>query len=65
MVAVLIWFWTRLEETRLDVAQVIHPFGKLVTIVDIATPQTLLDAWGRNLTFTSFSVLNIETNWTH
>jgi len=29
---------------------VIHPFGKLVTIVDIATPQTLLDAWGKNLT---------------
>jgi len=44
---------------------VIHPFGKLFTIVDIAAPQTLLDAWGRNLTITSFSVLNIETNWTH
>jgi len=31
-------------------SEVIHPFGKLVTIVDIATPQTLLDAWGKNLT---------------
>jgi NADPH:quinone reductase len=31
-------------------SEVIRPFGKLVTIVDIATPQTLLDAWGKNLT---------------
>jgi NADPH:quinone reductase-like Zn-dependent oxidoreductase len=31
-------------------SEVIHPFGKLVTIVDIATPQTLFDAWGKNLT---------------
>jgi NADPH:quinone reductase len=30
--------------------EVIHPFGRLVTIVDIADPQTLLDAWGKNLT---------------
>jgi NADPH:quinone reductase len=29
---------------------VIRPFGKLVTIVDTPTPQTLLDAWGKNLT---------------
>ncbi|BDA74029.1 NADPH:quinone oxidoreductase [Calothrix sp. PCC 7716] len=31
-------------------SEVIHPFGKLVTIVDTATPQILLDAWGKNLT---------------
>jgi NADPH:quinone reductase len=31
-------------------SEVIRPFGKLVTIVDTATPQTLLDAWGKNLT---------------
>lgn len=30
--------------------QVIRPYGRLVTIVDIATPQSLLKAWGKNLT---------------
>lgn len=29
---------------------VIRPFGRLVTIVDTATPQSLLEAWGKNLT---------------
>jgi NADPH:quinone reductase len=31
-------------------SEVIRPFGRLITIVDIADPQTLLDAWGKNLT---------------
>lgn len=29
---------------------VIRPFGRLVSIVDIATPQSLYKAWGKNLT---------------
>ncbi|WP_017313980.1 zinc-dependent alcohol dehydrogenase family protein [Mastigocladopsis repens] len=29
---------------------VIRPYGRLVSIVDIATPQSLLEAWGKNLT---------------
>lgn len=29
---------------------VIRPFGRLVSIVDIATPQSLYEAWGKNLT---------------
>lgn len=29
---------------------VIRPFGRLVSLVDIATPQSLLKAWGKNLT---------------
>jgi NADPH:quinone reductase len=31
-------------------SEVIRPFGKLVTIVDTATPQSLIEAWGKNLT---------------
>lgn len=31
-------------------SQVIRPFGRLVTIVDVATPLYLLEAWGKNLT---------------
>jgi NADPH:quinone reductase len=30
--------------------EIIRPFGKLVSIVDIAEPQSLLEAWGKNLT---------------
>lgn len=30
--------------------EVIRPFGKLVTIVDTATPQNLIKTWGKNLT---------------
>ncbi len=30
--------------------KMIRPFGRLVSIVDIETPQSLLEAWGRNLT---------------
>lgn len=30
--------------------EIIRPFGRLVSIVDIAEPQSLLEAWGRNLT---------------
>ena len=30
--------------------QVIKPFGRLVTIVDITKPQSLLEAWGKNVT---------------
>jgi NADPH:quinone reductase len=30
--------------------EIIRPFGRLVSIVDIATPQSLLEAWGKNLT---------------
>lgn len=29
---------------------IIRPFGRLVSIVDIATPLSLLEAWGKNLT---------------
>jgi NADPH2:quinone reductase len=31
-------------------SDIIRPFGRLVTIVDTATPQSLLEAWGKNLT---------------
>jgi NADPH:quinone reductase len=30
--------------------EIIRPFGRLASIVDIATPQSLLEAWGKNLT---------------
>lgn len=30
--------------------EIIRPFGRLVSIVDIETPQSLLSAWGKNLT---------------
>lgn len=30
--------------------EIIHPFGRLLSIVDIATPQSLIEAWGKNLT---------------
>lgn len=30
--------------------QVVRPYGRLVSIVDIATPQSLLEAWAKNLT---------------
>ncbi len=30
--------------------EIIRPFGRLVSIVDIATPLSLLEAWGKNLT---------------
>jgi NADPH:quinone reductase len=30
--------------------EIIRPFGRLVSIVDIAEPQSLLEAWGKNLT---------------
>jgi len=30
--------------------KMIRPFGRLVSIVDIATPLSLLEAWGKNLT---------------
>jgi NADPH:quinone reductase len=30
--------------------EIIRPFGRLVSIVDIAEPQSLLAAWGKNLT---------------
>jgi len=30
--------------------EIIRPFGRLISIVDIATPQSLLEAWGKNLT---------------
>lgn len=30
--------------------EIIRPFGRLVSIVDIATAQSLLEAWSRNLT---------------
>lgn len=29
--------------------EIIRPFGRLVSIVDTATPQSLLEAWGKNL----------------
>jgi NADPH:quinone reductase-like Zn-dependent oxidoreductase len=30
--------------------QVIRPYGRLISIVDIAAPQSLLEAWAKNLT---------------
>lgn len=30
--------------------EIIRPFGRLISIVDIAIPQSLLEAWGKNLT---------------
>lgn len=30
--------------------QVIRPYGRLISIVDIPTPQSLLEAWSKNLT---------------
>lgn len=30
--------------------EIIRPFGRLTSIVDIAIPQSLLEAWGKNLT---------------
>jgi NADPH:quinone reductase-like Zn-dependent oxidoreductase len=30
--------------------EIIRPFGRLVSIVDTETPQSLIEAWGKNLT---------------
>jgi NADPH:quinone reductase len=30
--------------------EIIRPFGRLISIIDIAVPQSLLEAWGKNLT---------------
>ncbi|MBD2033841.1 zinc-dependent alcohol dehydrogenase family protein [Leptolyngbya sp. FACHB-321] len=30
--------------------EIIRPFGRLVSVVDTSTPQSLLEAWGKNLT---------------
>ncbi|WP_347566206.1 zinc-binding dehydrogenase [Scytonema sp. UIC 10036] len=37
-------------ETIQNSLEIIRPFGRLVSIVDIATPQSLIKAWGKNLT---------------
>ena len=37
-------------ETLQRSPDIIRQFGRLVSIVDIATPQSLLKAWGKNLT---------------
>ncbi|WP_407884985.1 zinc-binding dehydrogenase [Scytonema sp. NUACC26] len=37
-------------ETIQNSLEIIRPFGRLVSIVDIATPQSLIKAWGKNVT---------------
>lgn len=38
------------EQTIQQSPLVLRPYGRLVTIVDVANPQSLLEAWGKNLT---------------
>nr|WP_235355399.1 zinc-binding dehydrogenase [Aliterella atlantica] len=38
------------KETIQRSLEIIRPFGRLTSIVDIAIPQSLLEAWGKNLT---------------